>query len=274
MLHVKTITADDQTVDKIHKEGSIECVGRETQFVILKGPTKSALAAQKGQRLYRVTDKLAFRDLKSRDKEQACLLYAMQSYDLTVGVGHAGTGKTTLACAYAIHKLFKTDKRIVFCKPTSFVGGRSNAIAAVPGDMREKISPYMESFMGPLEKLFGEYAEHHLVELENSKKVIFQPLEMIRGMNYENSIVILDEAQNTTKHEILSLISRVSQSSSCIILGDPSQIDTGVLWEDTGLYALCSSNTFKESDLAIGIELKNQYRGPLATFAYEVSQYG
>jgi predicted ribonuclease YlaK len=199
------------------------------------------------------------------------MFHALANFDLTVVLGAAGTGKTTIATAFALQQAFRHEKTIVMSKPSCFVGGSSNAIAAVPGDAREKIGPYIESFMMALRNILGSHAEHHLFEMEEKNKLMFQPLELIRGLNFDNHVVIIDEAQNTSAHELLSLISRVGQNSQCIVMGDPSQIDMDKMsWRDSGLYKLLQSDAFFDDPICTAIKLKAQYRGPLAELAQDV----
>lgn len=239
-------------------------------FFALKNDRQSALAllVRDDRALYLVDTKgLTYRGLEPRDAAQCCLFYSMKTQSLTVALGEAGTGKTTIALAYAVDCLYKRDMNIVLCKPTTFVGMKSNAIAAVPGDHREKMAGYIESYMGALRRLFGDTFEHHLYELEEQGRIIFQPLELVRGMQFENSVVIIDEAQNTTPHELMSVLSRIDESSRAIILGDPHQIDTRTDFAETGLGALAGSDAFLDCDFAAGISLTHNYRGPMAVLA-------
>ena len=242
-------------------------------FYVLKNDRQSALAliSGDGARIELVDVKgLSYRGVEPRDAAQCCMFYSMRSRELTVALGEAGTGKTTIALAYAIDCLYKRDMNIVLCKPTTFVGLKSNAIAAVPGDHREKMAGYIESYMGALRRLFGDTFEHHLYELEEQGRILFQPLELVRGMQFENSVVIIDEAQNTSPHELMSVLSRIDETSRTIILGDPHQVDTRTPFGETGLGALVESESFAECDFAGGIQLTHNYRGPMALLASDV----
>lgn len=278
MLDIQAITVPVALINKLHKQGRLlrrdvfidgSDLGNFYLLVAEGNPKSSALGVAQGEYIERVTDKdKEYQGIKPRDKAQVCLIHALESCALTIGLGAAGTGKTTLAIAYALHKLFREDKQVILTKPSVFVG-KSNAVAAIPGDIREKLSPYIQSFISPMRKILGEYAEQHIYELEENGKLTFQALELVRGLNFDNAVIILDEAQNCTPHELLSFISRVGEGSTCIVLGDPAQIDTGSAWEETGLYALISSDIFYKEDIAIGIHLKEQYRSRLANLAAE-----
>ena len=278
MLDIQAITVPVALINRLHKQGRIlrrdafidgSDLGNFYLLVAEGNPKSSALGVAQGEYIERVTDKdKEYQGIKPRDKAQVCLIHALENCALTIGLGAAGTGKTTLAIAYALHKLFREERQVILTKPSSFVG-KSNAVAAIPGDIREKLSPYIQSFISPMRKILGEYAEQHLYELEENGKLTFQALELVRGLNFDNAVIILDEAQNCTPHELLSFISRVGEGSTCIVLGDPAQIDTGSTWEETGLYALISSDIFYKEDIAIGIHLKEQYRSRLANLAAE-----
>lgn len=278
MYDIQAFELPDHLIDRLHRDGRISREAaihpNEDQggFYLLTAGKKSALGVAVGDDIERVHDiGYDWQGIKPRDKAQLCMFHALQNMDLTVVLGAAGTGKTTVATAYALQQAFRHDKKIVMSKPSCFVGGSSNAIAAVPGDAREKIAPYVESFLMALRNMLGSHAEHHLFEMEEKNQLMFQPLELIRGLNFDNHIVIIDEAQNTTAHELLSLISRVGEHSQCIVMGDPSQIDLDKMhWRDSGLYKLITSDAFFDDPICTAIKLKAQYRGPLAELAQDV----
>ena len=278
MLDIQSLSVPADLINKLHKRGRIprrdvvKDVNDFGNFYLLvadDNPKSSALGVARGEHIERVTDKdKEYQGIKPRDKAQVCFIHALESCSLTVGLGAAGTGKTTLAIAYALQRYFREETQIILTKPSAFVG-KSNAVAAIPGDIREKLSPYIESFISPIRKILGEYAEQYIYELETKGSLTFQALELVRGLNFDNAVIILDEAQNTSPHELMSFISRVGEGSTCIVLGDPAQIDTGLAWEETGLYALVSSEIFYTEDIAIGIHLREQYRSRLANLAAE-----
>lgn len=275
MLDIKELEVDGHLIDKLYREGSVQAPDNylwESDFCILKSNEgKSALINSLGDRwdLVRTKDVKCL-GIEPKDAGQKCMMWAFDNYDLVVAVGGAGTGKTTIALAWALHQVFRHGKTLVLCKPTHFVGGRSNAIAATPGTHREKLEGYIESYLGAMRKILGETFEHHLYQLEEEGKIIFQPLELMRGLNFENSVVILDECQNTTPHELMTALSRVGQESNCIIMGDLAQIDSGLKRRETGLSVLVESDSFNDSGIGVGIKLTGQYRGPLATLAADV----
>jgi len=255
MLEIQVLDTTTERVNVLHKKGQIEKEGLVDPmmdgqgFYILKSETgASALGFSLDDKISRVDVKgLEYQGLKPRDAEQSCFFYALKNFPLVVGLGEAGTGKTTIALAYALTQLFRQEKKVVLVKPTVFVGRKSNAIAAVPGDHREKLEGYIASYLVVLKRIFGTSFEHQLFQLEEEGKLSFMPLELVRGIEFNDSIVIIDEAQNTTPHELLSLISRVAEDSQCIVLGDPNQVDTDTPRHETGLYTLAWSDAFLDS---------------------------
>ncbi len=147
-------------------------------------------------------------------------LEAIQKCDVVFGIGPAGTGKTYLAMAAAITSLLKDEvSRIILSRPAVEAG---EALGFLPGDLREKILPYLRPVYDALyDMLDREYADR-LIE----KGIIeIAPLAYMRGRTLSNAYVILDEAQNTTPEQMMMFLTRLGESSKMIITGDVTQID-------------------------------------------------
>lgn len=147
-------------------------------------------------------------------------LEAIQKNDIVFGVGPAGTGKTYLAMAAAISSLLKEEvSRIVLSRPAVEAG---EALGFLPGDLREKILPYLRPVYDALyDMLDREYADR-LIE----KGIIeIAPLAYMRGRTLSNAYIILDEAQNTTPEQMMMFLTRLGEGSKMIITGDVTQID-------------------------------------------------
>ena len=211
-----------------------------------------------------------YQGVEPKDGAQRCFYDALTRFKCVVALGLAGSGKTFMSVAYALHKMFREEKRLVLIKPTYLIGGKSNAIAAVKGDVREKLEPYITSFTAHINKLMGDHGAMFVDDWESRGQLEFAAVELVRGRHFENSIVIVDEAQNLSAHELLSLISRVADSSQLILLGDAQQVDTGARWADTGLSQFISSDSYWLSPHAGGIRFTRTYRGALAELASEV----
>lgn len=278
MLNLQTIEDIDPSLintlfkqRRINRDEVVSIYEDMGGFFLLRNGSQSALVCALGDHLHLIDSKeLVFQGVKPLDALQTCLFWGMNNLDLMVGLGLAGSGKTFLSVAYALHQLFKKEKKIVLLKPTIFVGGRSNAIGTVSGDIREKLAPYIESWLTHFYKILGKNCEHFLYQFEEEKKVEFSAIELCRGRHFENSIVILDEAQNLSVHELLSVISRVADSSQLILLGDPQQVDTKRKWKESGLYQMLETDTFFTSEDANGIRLETTYRGRLSELASEI----
>lgn len=275
MLEIRELEADGRLIDKLFKHGEVDSPSHhiwESHFAIVRSTDgKSALVCDHGDTWELVkSDDLKCLGISPKDAGQKCMMWALNNYDLVVATGGAGTGKTTIALAWALHQVFRNGKKLVLSKPTTFVGGKSNAIAATPGTHREKLEGYIDSYLGAMRKIIGDTFEHHLYQLEEEGKLVFQPLELMRGLNFENSIVILDECQNTSPMELMTALSRVGQHSTCILMGDLAQVDSSMRRHETGLWTLVESESFQESEVGVGVKLTGQYRGPLATLAADV----
>lgn len=151
---------------------------------------------------------------------QKAYLQAIQAHDITFGVGPAGTGKTYLAVAMAVSAL-KQEKvgRIVLTRPAVEAG---EALGFLPGDLQEKILPYLR----PLYDALYDMMEVEEIQKFMDRGVIeIAPLAYMRGRTLNNSFVILDEAQNTTAEQMFMFLTRLGAGSRCVVTGDRTQID-------------------------------------------------
>jgi PhoH-like ATPase len=209
-----------------------------------------------------------------RDAHQAAFADALLNENILVNaaVGAAGTGKTTLAAAYACEQYLKAGKKILLCKPTVMVGA-GKAFGPIPGDIQEKYAPYLYSFEIVLKKLLSEKAGAYLENMRMKGDLQFVPLELARGCTYENCTFILDEAQNIGWHEMNTLMSRIGEGSKMIVLGDLNQIDIRSPAHKTGLGTLVASRPFSASSITSVIELETQYRSPICQLATEIDKW-
>ena len=153
---------------------------------------------------------------------QKKFLKSIRENDVTVGIGEAGCGKTFLAVYQALC-LLKSDpkyKKILLIKSVTEL--KNESIGTVPGDKNEKMLLFMMSFLDSFYKLIGESKTKQLIADE---VIVFEPIAYARGRNYESSIVILDEAQNISKDNLKTLLSRISEGSKYVVIGDAEQID-------------------------------------------------
>ena len=147
-------------------------------------------------------------------------IQAIATHDITFGVGPAGTGKTYLAMAMAVSALQRGDvSRIILTRPAVEAG---EALGFLPGDLREKLSPYLRPLHDALLDMIPvEEVQRHM----ERETIEIAPLAYMRGRTLNNAFVILDEAQNTTNEQMFMFLTRLGYHSKAIVTGDPTQID-------------------------------------------------
>ncbi len=159
-------------------------------------------------------------DLKGRTLNQGSYLRAIQQYDITFGVGPAGTGKTYLAVASAVDALERDlVKRLVLVRPAVEAGEK---LGYLPGDLVQKVDPYLRPLYDALYDLMGFDKVHRAFE----RNVIeVAPLAFMRGRTLNHAFVILDEAQNTTPEQMKMFLTRIGFGSKAVVTGDITQVD-------------------------------------------------
>ena len=156
----------------------------------------------------------------ARTPHQLEYLNAMAANEVVFGLGPAGTGKTYLAVAMALDLLKKKEvSRVVLTRPAVEAG---EALGFLPGDMREKVAPYLRPLYDAIDDMLGY--EEGAKRLEDGT-IEIAPLAYMRGRTLSRSFVILDEAQNTTREQMFMALTRLGEGSRCVITGDSSQID-------------------------------------------------
>jgi len=144
----------------------------------------------------------------------------IESNDVTFCHGPAGTSKTFTACYTALKMLAERKiQQVVLCKPIQESGEK---LGFLPGGIEEKMDPYMQSYISNLKKIVGEEITERLIEREI---IVFKPLAYMRGDTFDNSLMILDEAQNSTFKQLMLFITRMGKKSKVLITGDISQYD-------------------------------------------------
>jgi len=161
-----------------------------------------------------------FGKIKGRSINQRLYLHNITHHDINFGVGPAGTGKTYLAVACAVDALERNEiRRIILVRPAVEAGER---LGFLPGDMAQKVDPYLRPLYDALFEMMGTEKVERLVE----RNVIeIAPLAYMRGRTLNDSFIILDEAQNTTVEQMKMFLTRIGFGSTAVVTGDITQID-------------------------------------------------
>lgn len=271
------------TVEQFYTEGSIGvdvANVHANEFLTLKdeGTGKSALsrwdkAAGKAVPVKKLRDGVW--GIKPRNREQhfALDLLLDDSVKLVTLVGKAGTGKTLLAIAAGLQKVTEEQvfSKLLVSRPI-FPLGRD--IGYLPGDIEEKLNPWMQPIYDNLELLLGlnktdKKDGRSYAELVDLGFVEIEPLTYIRGRSLPNVYMIVDEAQNLTPHEVKTIITRAGEGTKIILTGDPYQIDHPYLdSSNNGLTTV--AERFKNEQIAGHVILTKGERSPLAELATQI----
>jgi len=155
-----------------------------------------------------------------RSRNQAIYVQGMKKYDISFSVGPAGTGKTYLAVAQALGLVLpKKIRKLVLARPVVEAG---ESLGFFPGDLAQKISPYLRPLYDAMESLIPYEIIHRM---EESRTIEIAPLAYMRGRSLNDCVVILDEAQNTTKEQMKMFLTRLGEGGRAVITGDVTQID-------------------------------------------------
>tara|TARA_A100000164_G_C21811231_1_gene725623 strand:+ start:86 stop:1090 length:1005 start_codon:yes stop_codon:yes gene_type:complete len=156
----------------------------------------------------------------ARSEKQSEYIKSLKENDIVMALGPAGTGKSFLAVSVAISLLMeKKVERVILSRPAVEAGEK---LGFLPGDMKEKVDPYLRPLYDALYDLFGFEKIQRKIE---SGEIEIAPLAFMRGRTLKNSFAILDEAQNATSTQIKMFLTRIGENSKLVVNGDPSQID-------------------------------------------------
>jgi phosphate starvation-inducible protein PhoH and related proteins len=202
-------TAEKNTVDAHHVHLLLqEMTGAEMPTAVVHNPPREIVIRTRN------------RVIKPRGENQYNYMDNILRHDVSFGVGPAGTGKTYLAVACAVEALNNQEiKRLVLVRPAVEAGEK---LGFLPGDMADKIDPYLRPLYDALYEMLGfervaKYIERSIIEVA--------PLAFMRGRTLNDSFIILDEAQNTTREQMKMFLTRLGFGSKAVITGDITQID-------------------------------------------------
>ena len=160
------------------------------------------------------------RSVIPKSKQQSEYLKTLLNEDIVISLGPAGTGKSYLAVSVAVNMLMeKKVEKVILSRPAVEAGER---LGFLPGDMKEKVDPYLQPLYDALYDLFGYEKVQRKIE---TGEIEIAPLAFMRGRTLKNSFAILDEAQNASLTQIKMFLTRIGDNSKIVVNGDPSQID-------------------------------------------------
>ena len=193
---------------------------QESGMSELVGPDESKLPGSGEDSAGQVTVRTYKRNIKPRGKNQRKYVRTILEFDVSFGIGPAGTGKTYLAVACAVNALMNAEvSRILLVRPAVEAGEK---LGFLPGDLAQKIDPYLRPLYDALYEMMGVERVNKLIE----RNVIeVAPLAYMRGRTLNDSFIILDESQNTTIAQMKMFLTRIGENSKIVVNGDPTQID-------------------------------------------------
>ena len=160
------------------------------------------------------------KDFHAKNQKQQQLVNLIEDKEVILATGVAGTGKTYVALATALSLLGPIYKKVVLVKSVTTLPGEE--IGFLKGGMEQKMEPFVMSYVWNIDKICGQGSA---LSLMNKKIIEVLPLAFIRGLSIDNSIVIIDEAQNIDTHTFKTMMTRIGEDSKYIFLGDVEQID-------------------------------------------------
>ena len=187
---------------------------------IIQSVKKNMKQAESNIKSFKQLIKTPRKSVIARSEKQSDYIKALKENDITMSLGPAGTGKSFLAVSVAVTLLMeKKVDRVILSRPAVEAGEK---LGFLPGDMKEKVDPYLRPLYDALYELFGADKIDKKIE---TGEIEIAPLAFMRGRTLKNSFAILDEAQNATETQIKMFLTRIGENSKLAINGDPSQID-------------------------------------------------
>ena len=284
-LGYDTLEVNSSLIDKFYAQGYLEKKEKPFNdieifphgFFILKdelGSSKSAMGRYNDiqstiERLYFGNQDIWGIKPRNAQQKMAMELLLDENIPLVTITGRAGTGKTLLALVAGLYKTeeLKVYKKLLVARPIVPMG---KEIGFLPGDKDEKLRPWIQPIYDNLEFIFGTHKNGNIEDIMvGLRNVEVEALTFIRGRSIPNQFIIIDEAQNLTKHEVKTIVSRVGEGSKIVLVGDPEQIDHPYLDSSSnGLTYLVEK--FKEYNEAAHISLIKGERSKLAQLAAEI----
>ena len=281
---IETIDLNKKQIDEFYMEKGlpidIENV-YENSFIIAKSIDSSLLAQYSNKKLKPLNYNLGeFCGVEPRNSEQRFAINALldPSIPLVTLTGLAGSGKTFLALMAALSQTNQGDlgkqlsdsgfmrrKRIVITRTLQHVGSRD--LGYLPGTMQDKMAPWLAPIVDNIRVAFDDV--NYFESMVENGQIEVAPIPYIRGRTFNDSFIIVDEAQNATIHELKTIITRVGQNSKIVLLGDIDQIDTPYIDKRSNGLSIVIDK-FKNSKLAAHVHLNRGQRSGLASEASNI----
>lgn len=275
------LEVSSETVDRFYGQGWVDAPERlqPNQYVVMRDVANSSHTAlakyhAAANRLSPIikTEKEGVWSIHPRNREQSCALDALldDSVKIVTLVGKAGTGKTLLAIAAGLHKTAEENvyNRLLVSRPVFPMG---KDLGFLPGDIEEKLAPWMQPIFDNVELLLSGYESEKrhskgYRELMAMGILEIEPLTYIRGRSIPKQYLIVDEAQNLTPHEIKTIVTRAGEGTKIVLTGDPYQIDNPYVDSSSnGLTYLVER--FKGQEISAHITMMKGERSALAELA-------
>jgi PhoH-like ATPase len=276
---IRRVEAPKATIDLFYKDGTMDASSfnpRSNEFFIINSPEHSS-AVGKYDPVKKVIEPLLkmtnIWGIKPRNVEQKCAIDLLLRDDikLVTLMGQAGTGKTLMALACGLRKVFDESAytRILVSRPVVPLG---RDIGYLPGTKEEKLFPWMQPIYDNLEYLCdssGSEPNETLKWVMESKKVEMEAVTYIRGRSLPKMYIIVDEAQNLTPHEIKTITSRAGEGTKIVFTGDPTQIDNPYLDKDSNGFTYLVGK-FSDQKIFGHVYLEKTERSELAALAAQI----
>jgi len=268
------ISVDSELINMLYSNKSVSLFkikndviknSSQNEFLVLKSSinNQSCLAVKKEENIC-IVEKVSRNGIEPKNKEQIFALNLLNddNISLITLTGIPGSGKTFLALMTALNFIqSEKKKRIIFTRPIQTVG---KDIGFLPGDISEKMSPWLAPIVDNFRNQFGDLTYFEMM-LEKGQ-IDVAPLSHIRGRSFNDSIIIVDEAQNATVHELKTVITRTGKNSKIILLGDIEQVDLPYINKfSNGLTIIIEK--LKEEKITGHVNFEKGYRSELANIA-------
>ena len=277
---IQRLEVEKRDIDTFYKDGCVSLDGRfnfsHNEYCVLTSPENSSAVGIYNSRLNQIEHLLKVTHIwgiKPKNVEQRCAIDLLMRDDvkLICLTGQAGTGKTLLALATGLRKVFDESQfsKILVSRPIVPLG---RDIGYLPGSKEEKLYHWMQPIYDNLEYLcdsLGNEPSETLKWVMDSKKVEMEAVTYIRGRSLPKMFIIIDEAQNLTPHEVKTIISRAGEGTKVVLAGDPSQIDNPYLDKDSNGLTYTISR-FSNQPIFGHILLEKTERSELAALAADI----